>query len=627
MEHTTRTEDGVDPRIDLADGVLAAEREAAAEPDPVCDGDHGLDADPGAGCLVVEVFDPDPGPDDSDAHLDDGDAGLWADRSHALDAAMTVTVGEPAWTIDVLADATKANSMIAWTEYREIGAMHAHLTLHGKPQASARGVRMIDIETQAAARIAMSQGLTQHQGDKWLAEAIAMRDRLPKVGEQLRVGTITPRQFRRIVAQTELIDDQDWAPEVDAAIADILGARGGAGTWSNRRLTDMVDRIIFRHDPDAVRRRHEKAKKARSAWILPGSDGMATLGATMTAHNAAIAYNAVLALAAMVCPHDTRSRDARSSDALFALLTGTAFECDCARDDCAAEIPDPDALAVFIRDRENTATAKGRVLVHVIADQATVDGRDDNPAFMDGHGVISAAHLRDLLARDDVRVRPINPTGDQNSGDNTGSGVSLPTHLPSDPYRPSTALDTFVRARDGYCTTPGCDQPAWKCDIDHVAEYDHDDPNAGGQTRPDELGAKCRMHHNFKSFAEGWVDDQYRNPQGRLVSEVVSPEKVRFPGPAETNADLFPSLDTISWHDPSPDLDTAAPSSQPHDHRESTTVKGRRPRDRTKAKHARRRAERAANRRHRLAEEWRDAEQEYHRRHEHPRETDGDPPF
>jgi hypothetical protein len=312
----------------------------------------------------------------------------------------------------------------------------------------------------------------------------------------------------------------------------------------------------------------------------------------------------------MVCPHDTRSRDARSSDALFALLTGTAFECDCARDDCAAEIPDPDALAVLIRDRENTATAKGRVLVHVIADQTTVDGRDDNPAFMDGHGVISAAHLRDLLARDDVRVRPLNPQSGEEAE------TSLPTHLPSDPYRPSTALDTFVRARDGYCCVPGCDQPAWKCDIDHVREYDHDDPSAGGQTSPDELGAKCRLHHNLKTFADGWIDDQYRDSDGRLVSEVVSPEKVRFPGPAETNADLFPSLNTITWHDPDPD--TTARPEQP---------KRPKPRDRTKDKHRRRRAERAANRRHRLAEEWQHAEQEYHRRREHPRETDGDPPF
>ncbi len=591
----------------------------------------GFEIDPG----VWDIPDPWDDPDGFD------DEGLWVKRAASVGPAASLALGDPGWTVDVLGHARRANALLAWIEYREIGVMHTVLTDTGKPEPSARGVRMLDIETQAAARVAMSQGLTQRQGEKWLSEAIAMRDRLPRVGRKLRDGTISPRQFRLIVAHTELIDGQDWAPQVDAAIADILGTRGG--TWSNKRLIDMVDRIIFRHDPDAVRRRHERAKETRSVWVLPDKDGMATLGASMTAQDANIALRNVFLLAATVCPKDPRSESARRCDALFALLTGLRFECDCAHDGCTAQIPEPGVLAAWVADQQNQAVAKGRVLVHVIADQATVDGRNDEPAFMDGHGVISAAHLRDLLARDDVRVRPLNPhsatsasrgeAGNDSAEDNCDSasaGVSLPTYLPSDPYRPSTALDTFIRARDGYCTTPGCDQPAWTCDIDHIAEYDHDDPSQGGHTSPDELGAKCRMHHNFKTFAHGWVDDQYRNPDGRLVSEMVSPEKIRFPGPAETNADLFPNLDTITWHDPSPDLDTAAPPSQPLDHRESTTGsdhRGRRPRNKTKDKHRRRRAERAANRRHRLANEWQHAEQEYHRRREHPRETDGPPPF
>ena len=592
-------------------------------------------------------FDIDPGAWDTPDPWDDPDAwddeALWDKRARSVGPAASLALGDPAWTVDVLGHARRANAMVAWIEYREIAAMHTVLSQTGKPEASAQGVRMLDIETQAAARVAMSQGLTQRQAEKWLGEAIAMRDRIPSVGRCLRDGIITPRQFRLAVSHTELVEDKD-AAKIDRGIAATLRSRGG--TWSNRRLVDMIDRIVFRHDPDAVRRRHEKAKQARSVWVVPEADGMATLGATMTAHNAAIAYHAVLALAALACPHDTRSREARSSDALFALLTGTAFECDCARTDCTAQIPEPDALAAWVAGQQNRAVAKGRVLVHVIADQATVDGRDDEPAFIDGHGVISAAHLRDLLARDDVRVRPLNPTtgatgsasnmGENNSNDAAAVGVSLPTHLPSDPYRPSTALDTFIRARDGYCTVPGCDKPAWQCDIDHIAEFDHDDPTAGGQTTPDELGAKCRFHHNFKTFAHSWVDDQYRDNEGRLVSEVVSPEGIRFPGPAETNSDLFPSLDGIRWHDPSRDLDTATPgldtlrssvaehsttASQPLDHRKP------RLRNRTKDKHRRRRAERAANRKQRLATEWQHAEQEYHRRREHPRETDGAPPF
>lgn len=132
------------------------------------------------------------------------------------------------------------------------------------------------------------------------------------------------------------------------------------------------------------------------------------------------------------------------------------------------------------------------------------------------------------------------------------------------------------------------------------------------------------MHHNLKTFGSGWVDDQYRDSTGRLLSEVVSPEGIRFPGPAETNSALFPSLDTITWH--APDLSEAAPRSLDH-HK----PRNRRPQSRTKAKHARRRAEREANRQQRLAEEKAEekiaADRETRRRREHPRETDGDPPY
>ncbi|GED97604.1 HNH endonuclease signature motif containing protein [Gordonia crocea] len=537
------------------------------------------------------------------------DEAHWSTRAQAVGPAASLTVGDPQWTVDVLAHTGKANAMLAWIEYREIGAMHSRLVAIGKPEASARGVRMLDIETQAAARIAMSRGITQNQGDRWLAEAIAMRDRIPAIGRCLREGIISPRQFRLAVSRTELIDGQDWSETIDRHVAAALRSR--TGTWSNKRLTDLIDRIIFRHDPDAVRRRHENAKEARTVWILPGADGIATLGATMTAQDANIALGTVFLLADRVCGKDPRSESARRCDALFALMSGSRFECDCGTDDCTADIPEPDALAQWVAEHRDREVATGRVLVHVIADRATVDGRNDEPAFMDGHGVISAAHLRDLLARDDTTVRDLNPA----SGDKTGT--SLPTHLPSDPYRPSTALNTFVRARDGYCTIPGCDRPAWRCDIDHVAEYDHADPAAGGQTTPDGLAAKCRMHHNLKTFGSGWIDDQYRDGTGRLVSEVVSPEGLHFPGPAETNSALFPGLDMIRWHQPAATGPNTADDQQRH----------RPPRDRTRAKHARRRFERQANRRRRLAEEALAEERDLRRRREQPCETDGDPPF
>ena len=255
---------------------------------------------------------------------------------------------------------------------------------------------------------------------------------------------------------------------------------------------------------------------------------------------------------------------------------------------------------------------------------------------MDGHGVISAAHLRDLLGRDDVRVRPLNP-----QSATTGSRVRQATTAPT---------TTATPRRPGFTTHPICRRtridppPPWTRSsgpatgiapspgvinrpgnaISTTCRSTTTTTPAKVGTSPDELGTKCRMHHNFKTFAHGWVDDQYRDNNGRLVSEVVSPEGIRFPGPAETNTDLFPSLDPSPGTSPRPisiQLFFVAATDHRDGHRRH------RPRNRTKDKHRRRRAERAANRKQRLTTEWQHAEQEYHRRREHPPRNRRPPPF
>ncbi|MFP3468307.1 hypothetical protein, partial [Leifsonia sp. SIMBA_070] len=48
-----------------------------------------------------------------------------------------------------------------------------------------------------------------------------------------------------------------------------------------------------------------------------------------------------------------------------------------------------------------------KIVLHVIADQATVDGRAENPGFMDGHSVISGDHVRDIAERPETVQRPM----------------------------------------------------------------------------------------------------------------------------------------------------------------------------------------------------------------------------
>ena len=208
--------------------------------------------------------------------------------------------------------------------------------------------------------------------------------------------------------------------------------------------------------------------------------------------------------------------------------------------------------------------------------------------FMDGYGIISAEHVRDIAARPDTVTHRMVPT---NTPENADGTYTLPAHG-TDPYRPSTALDEAVRCRDGYCVDPGCSHSAWTADNDHVTEYDHHNPEAGGATSYENLNTKCRYGHIQKTFGN-WIDDQYRDPAtGRLVTEYITPEGFVIPGDAETFEDTFPGLRRLRFTPPT--------TGDPPPRRIKPPETNPRHRTRAANKHARRRAERHRNRQRRL---------------------------
>ena len=83
-----------------------------------------------------------------------------------------------------------------------------------------------------------------------------------------------------------------------------------------------------------------------------------------------------------------------------------------------------------------------------------------------------------------------------------------PADEPEPGYRPSTALDEFVRFRDMTCRFPNCDVPAEFCDVDHTI------PWPLGPTHPSNLKCTCRKDHLLKTFWEGWSDRQF--PDGTV---------------------------------------------------------------------------------------------------------------
>jgi hypothetical protein len=125
------------------------------------------------------------------------------------------------------------------------------------------------------------------------------------------------------------------------------------------------------------------------------------------------------------------------------------------------------------------------VVVHVVADHRALEaadaGSDACAAILSGREALPTPLLAELV-RNGATVRPL----------------VMPCEQPEQGYRPSAALDRFVRARDLTCRFPGCAMPAEFCDIDHVV------PFPVGPTHPSNLACLCRKHHLLKTF---WIGD------------------------------------------------------------------------------------------------------------------------
>ncbi|XGU20118.1 DUF222 domain-containing protein [Rhodococcus sp. 3Y1] len=118
-------------------------------------------------------------------------------------------------------------------------------------------------------------------------------------------------------------------------------------------------------------------------------DGMARILGSIPAEEARAFDRRLRELAMSVCRHDSRKYEQRRADALGALVSGsTILPCDCGRHECP-------------QDRSGIVVVR-RPLVHVVMLESTLQGGDapgaDEPAHLDGYGVISAEHARDIAA-------------------------------------------------------------------------------------------------------------------------------------------------------------------------------------------------------------------------------------
>ena len=199
-------------------------------------------------------------------------------------------------------------------------------------------------------------------------------------------------------------------------------------------------------------------------------NGLTEIHAILTAPDGHAFDERLTALAHTVCEADGRTLAQRRSDAVGVLTAGgDRLGCRCGSSDCPA-----------------AGAVASAVVIHVIAEQATVDGTGGAPAAMIGfEGLIPAEMIAELATA--ARLRPlVHPRDCRAEGG----------------YVPSRGLADFVRCRDLTCRFPGCSAPATRCDLDHTVPH-----GRGGRTQASNLKCLCRFHHLVKTFW-GWSDEQ-----------------------------------------------------------------------------------------------------------------------
>jgi hypothetical protein len=339
----------------------------------------------------------------------------------------------------------------------------------------------------AAAEIAAALNTGHGRASGEMDIAIMLRDRFPMVGKLFLAGELTARRAWIISDRTYLVTDARALAELDQAIAERITAWG---PLSEYKLKQAIDLWVDKVDPGALRRTRNKARTRDFTVADADGEGTAAVYGRLLATDAALLKRRVAVMVRGVCEDDPRTMAQRRADAMGALAAGSQhLRCLCEDPECpAADDGRATSVVVHVIAEEASTEVPPDPLLNgegLAPDQAPEPTERRKAALIAGGGPVPAPLLADLIARG-AKVKPI----------------VVPDCAPEARYRPSAALDDFVRMRDMTCRFPGCDRPAMFGDIDHTLAY------PAGSTHPGNLKCYCRKHHLLKTFWPGWSDRQ-----------------------------------------------------------------------------------------------------------------------
>ena len=285
--------------------------------------------------------------------------------------------------------------VIAWAHARQLEALNE--AAREQPEYLDPTGALVD---PAPAEVATTLSWSTGAAARRLDLAAEVCSELPELLDALQTGRLDLPKVQEIALGTCELDPADRVPLVSEAVT-------YAGRHTRAQLRAWLTRRVAAIDPEAVQRRRKTAERKRRVWLDPERDGMATIGAYLTAEEAQACWNPIVAMTA----NSEGGQDAARADAFVALVTGL-------------DVGQPVPVQVLV-------TPAGPELV--------------------GHGPLSPSHAAELCdgaERIDVTPVPESPG-----------------------YRPAPGLARWVRTRDRHCRFPGCRRPAVHCDLDHVIPY------------------------------------------------------------------------------------------------------------------------------------------------------------
>ncbi|KXP10759.1 HNH endonuclease signature motif containing protein [Tsukamurella pseudospumae] len=440
--------------------------------------------------------------------------------------------------------------------------------------------RFVDDWDELVAEVGAALGTGRSAAGAAVHRGLDLRERCPRLFELFAAGRVSLPLVREVLRSSAAVLDDRVTAMFDDRITAWLAARAGLSITA-RAVADAAKSILTRLDPAAAREVPPTEPRERLEFHSR-ADGLVDLEAVMPKAEAIRLSALVGPVAESVCRDDGRTLGQRQVAALVALAEGYgSLGCRCGREGCdlrearprtGAVSPDIQALAVIVlnetdlfdatcteADLFSPESAPEAIPEHDPAPEPEAQpdcGAEPHSEAAAGRGAIvltgdpglngpvTVEQARELIAQSRTQFRILGRR-DPATGTVHAHGASG--------YRPTWYQLLVMRLTYPTCVFPGCSVSAGRCQADHVGEYDHADPSAGGQTTVAGRGTAgnlvplCGFHHRIKTET-GWLSDilqdgtvEWRHPAGGIWTV-----------PPGTARDLLPGLGLIIWDGPEP---------------------------------------------------------------------------